>query len=79
MEKCDPEYKKRQDKIMDRLRKIKESIQKCTEDHPYTPDRDKKGTRWIHEDSREVPRSRNGRIILMECNICGKRWTKDLK
>lgn len=79
MEKCDPDYKDRYDKIREKLRRVKENVQRCTPDHPYTLDRDVKEAHWIHTNSREIPRSKNDFKVTMECNVCGKRWDKEFK
>lgn len=79
MEKCDPEYENRNDKIREKLRRIRENVQRCTPDHPYTFERDKKDVQWIHTDSREIPLTKNKFKVTMECNVCGKRWDKEFK
>ncbi len=78
MEKCDPEFGKRQEKIRERLKKLKKTIEKCTPDYPYTQDRDSEDIRWIHTESREIPNSKRDGKVTMECKICGKQWEKKL-
>lgn len=60
------------------------SLQKCTKENPYTPERDKDNpdSCWAHDSAREVGEQQDGwpcgDTVLMCCSNCGVEWVREL-